>query len=239
MNNLLKVATNGSDWNLWPSSHKSNVLTISLLSMDWMVMDFGKSTLILKFTFCALTQSLLVGRQEEHPACKNWVMRCWCSYLSGARCRLSAHGPADATAIPIISCLVKIQTGFTFLWLIQNLQSTPYLGSCGHENIGSVADSSAAKSDNCWVALLTGLGYHVVYFLHNQYTHPALTAAAYIYYTKHTVVVRNGNDALPSSSSEFVGLDTSQAFAALKQQVNMRSDGSRVLATAVVIWVER
>jgi len=26
-------------------------------------------------------------------------MRCWCGYLSGARCRLSAHGPADATAI--------------------------------------------------------------------------------------------------------------------------------------------
>jgi len=117
----------------------------------------------------------------------------------GADC---LHMVQDATAIPIFSCLVKIQTGFTFLWLIQNLQSTPYLGSCGHEHIGSVADSSAAKSDNCWVALLTGLGYHVVYFLHNQYTHPALTAAAYIYYTKHTVVVRNGNDALPSSSSE-------------------------------------
>ena len=30
---------------------------------------------------------------------------------------------------------------------------------------------------------------------------------------------------------EFVGLDTSQPFAALKQQVNMRSDGSSVLAT--------
>jgi len=46
--------------------------------------------------FTALT--LLVGYQEEHPACKNWVMRCWCGYLSGARCRLSAYGPADATA---------------------------------------------------------------------------------------------------------------------------------------------
>ena len=45
---------------------------------------------------------LLVGRQEEHPASKNWVMKCWCDcdYLSGARCRLFAHGPADATAIP-------------------------------------------------------------------------------------------------------------------------------------------
>jgi len=26
--------------------------------------------------FSALT--LLVGHQEEHPVCKNWVMRCWC-----------------------------------------------------------------------------------------------------------------------------------------------------------------
>ena len=27
-----------------------------------------------------------------------WVMRCCCGYLSGARCRLFAYGPADATA---------------------------------------------------------------------------------------------------------------------------------------------
>ena len=53
--------------------------------------------------FSALT--LLVGRQEEHPTCKNWVMRCWCGYLSGARCRLFAYGPADASTVPIISCL--------------------------------------------------------------------------------------------------------------------------------------
>ena len=48
-----------------------------------------------EFAFSALT--LLVGRQEGHPARKNWVVRCWCGYLSGARCRL-AYGPADATA---------------------------------------------------------------------------------------------------------------------------------------------
>ena len=59
----------------------------------------------------------LVGRQEEHPACKNWVKRCWCGYLSPSRCKLFAYGPADANASqnPIISCLVQIQTGFTFL----------------------------------------------------------------------------------------------------------------------------
>ena len=33
-------------------------------------------------SICALT--LLDGRHEEHPACKNRVMRCWCGYLSGA-----------------------------------------------------------------------------------------------------------------------------------------------------------
>jgi len=48
------------------------------------------------FVVSALT--LLVGRQEGHPACKkNWVLGCWRGYLSGARCRL-AYGPADAIA---------------------------------------------------------------------------------------------------------------------------------------------
>ena len=48
------------------------------------------------YAFSALT--LLVGRQEDHPACKNWVTGC--GYLSGVRCRLFAYGPADATAAP-------------------------------------------------------------------------------------------------------------------------------------------
>ena len=41
--------------------------------------------------------TLLVGRQEGHPACKNWAVGCWCGYLSEARCRL-AYVPANATA---------------------------------------------------------------------------------------------------------------------------------------------
>ena len=45
--------------------------------------------------FSALT--LLVGRQEGHPACKKLMVRWWRGYLSGARCRL-AYSPADATA---------------------------------------------------------------------------------------------------------------------------------------------
>jgi len=32
--------------------------------------------------------TLLVGWQEGHPACKNWVVGCWRGYLSRARCQL-------------------------------------------------------------------------------------------------------------------------------------------------------
>jgi len=51
--------------------------------------------LIISIAFSALT--LLVGRQEGHPACKKLSGGCWRGYLSGARYRL-AYGPADATA---------------------------------------------------------------------------------------------------------------------------------------------
>jgi len=51
--------------------------------------------------------SWLGVRKSIRPV-KNWVMRCWCGYLSGARCRLFAYGPADATAsqTPTISCVI-------------------------------------------------------------------------------------------------------------------------------------
>jgi len=52
----------------------------------------------LHWAFSALT--LLVGWQERRPACKNWVMRYWHSYLSGVRCRWFAYHPAGATATP-------------------------------------------------------------------------------------------------------------------------------------------
>ena len=50
----------------------------------------------------------LVGWQDRHLACKNWVVECF----SEVRCRL-AYSPADATAI---HCLL-LQIGFTFLVL--------------------------------------------------------------------------------------------------------------------------
>ena len=50
----------------------------------------------LEIVFSALT--LLVGRQEGHPACsKKRRGGCWHGYLSVVMCRL-AYGPADAIA---------------------------------------------------------------------------------------------------------------------------------------------
>ena len=62
--------------------------------------------------FSALT--LLVGRQEGHPACKkNRVVGCWCGCLSGARCILHI---AQLMPLPLtVSGFSKIQIGFTFL----------------------------------------------------------------------------------------------------------------------------
>jgi len=56
---------------------------------------------------------LLVGRQEGHPACKNWVVRYWCGYLSGARCKWFAYGPADAPATP--SSLAPVKSRMVYL----------------------------------------------------------------------------------------------------------------------------
>ena len=52
----------------------------------------------MEIAFSAFT--LLAECQEEHPACKKWVMRSWCGYLSGARCKEFVYGPSDATATP-------------------------------------------------------------------------------------------------------------------------------------------
>jgi len=63
------------------------------------------------FAFSALT--LLVGRQEGHPACKKQSGGVLACYLSGARCRLHM---AQLMPLPLTgSCSSKIQIGFTFL----------------------------------------------------------------------------------------------------------------------------
>ena len=66
---------------------------------------------------CLVLSSVLwrcwLGDRKGIRPVKNWVVRCWHGYLSGARCRL-AH--AQLMPLPLtISCSRKIQIGFTFL----------------------------------------------------------------------------------------------------------------------------
>jgi len=74
----------------WYEAH--NVTSLTAQSVN-LLSECG-----LLIAFSALM--LLLWRQEEHPTCKNWMIRCWHSYLSAAKCRWSECGPADATATP-------------------------------------------------------------------------------------------------------------------------------------------
>jgi len=49
----------------------------------------------------------------KHPACKNWVMRCYYGTQSVAKCQV-AYGPVDAICQPVFSCFIKMQNGLPF-----------------------------------------------------------------------------------------------------------------------------
>jgi len=60
---------------------------------------------------CLSTLTLLVGWQEGHLACKNWVVGCWHGVEWGADLYIAQLMPLPFT----VSCISKIQIGFTFL----------------------------------------------------------------------------------------------------------------------------
>ena len=66
-----------------------------ILEITRAVLLYSHRLRVNRSAFSALT--LLVGRQEGHPACKKLSGGVPAWFLSGARCRL-AYGPADATA---------------------------------------------------------------------------------------------------------------------------------------------
>jgi len=70
--------------------------------------------------------------QEEHLAHKNWVMKCWCGYLSGAKCKWFAYGPSDATATPSSLASVKSRIVLPFWYrLMQVVLEKRPLNGCG------------------------------------------------------------------------------------------------------------
>jgi len=89
-------------WQTAALHYTTRLLTASQLSSQHQIPWHFK---ILQSAFSALT--LLVGQQEGHPACRNWVVRYWHGYLSEVRCKWFAYGPADATATPSSLASVK------------------------------------------------------------------------------------------------------------------------------------
>ena len=69
-----------------------NLISTSVILRFVVIASLLYTTLLSNITYTIIlwysALTLLVGCQEEHPACKNWVMRCWCGYLSGAWSRL-------------------------------------------------------------------------------------------------------------------------------------------------------
>ena len=118
---------------MWPNWFEQRTCDedIANSNVDYWAFHFSIFSLF-QFAFGALT--LLVGRQKEHPACKNWVMRCWCGYLSAVRCRLFAYGPADATAPQTQLFLASFKSRLVlpfWLWLTQVVLEKRPLNRCG------------------------------------------------------------------------------------------------------------
>jgi len=81
----------------------------------WYVSFLHKVLLVVVIAFSALT--LLVGHREEHPPRKNWVIRCWCGYLSGEGADyLHMVGPMPNGVLLWLSVWSKVQTCIWSSW---------------------------------------------------------------------------------------------------------------------------
>ena len=75
----------------------------------WLVLGFW---LALAFSFSALM--LLVGWQEGHPACENWMVKHWYSYLVWSKVQMICIWSSWCHRHPIISCSSNIVNGLPF-----------------------------------------------------------------------------------------------------------------------------
>jgi len=93
---------------------------------------------LIQFAFSALT--LLVGRQEGHPACKKLSGGVIC-LERGADLHMAQLMPLPLT----VSCFSKIQIGFTFL-------ASAYPGSPGQRAVKRLCVYAFADGSHCiWI----------------------------------------------------------------------------------------
>jgi len=83
----------------------------SMMPPEQRMKNIGNSTLC--YVILCFDAVGWVAGTEGHPACRNWVMRCWRGYLSWVRYKWFAYGPADATATP--SSLAPVKSRMVYL----------------------------------------------------------------------------------------------------------------------------
>jgi len=91
-------------------SHRDNRLLWDKKCSDFCWLNSYYKIFTYSYTLYCLQCFDAVGwASEEHPACKNWLMRCWHGYLSGARCKWYAYGQADATSTRLSLASLKFR----------------------------------------------------------------------------------------------------------------------------------
>ena len=86
-------------------------------------------------------------RRSIRPV-KNWVMRCWCGYLPGARCILFACGPADATVSSLASFKSRLVIPFWYRITRVVLEKRSLNGCSCSSSSGSGSGSGSGDSSN-------------------------------------------------------------------------------------------
>jgi len=110
----LRRWTEGATY-IWQGDHRVGHWPTFLVSQFLSQLTIHGPICFFSFLFSFLAFSaftLLVWYQEKHPACKNWVIRCWiiiCLERGANVLHMVQLMPS------IISCFIKIENGLTFL----------------------------------------------------------------------------------------------------------------------------
>jgi len=131
---------------LWELNHEPTVIKLPLERLCESDHILVSVYLCLMLICCGLT--LLIGHQEEHLACKKWMMRCWRGYLSRARCKWFAYDRADATATTSSLALLKSRMVSPF-WcqLTQVVMEKRLLNGCLFVLLGKTVGRFAAEKE--------------------------------------------------------------------------------------------
>jgi len=89
-------------------------------------------------------------------------MGCWCGYLSGVRCRLSAYGPGDASAIP---CIIMYCVACNIICIVQGRNREGRWRFLPSVQNGQRSDRRSQHRHNilCQVSPVLSQSYYVIF----------------------------------------------------------------------------